>query len=224
MYLLHHINIVATLRALKREAYVFKISDRILLPVHIVWLISRNRRAYLRIINALARIASAKRIHVAASSEKIGSLFDAEGMNGYIIGAHRNDLINCCREGFEFIPGQARNKVGIDIFYAGISCNIISAEKIRSGMLSADTAKNVIVQGLRIYANSRDPVLCGNRHFFLVYRIGSSRFKSKLLKRSNVIVLVYFGEQEAKLICCEDRGRSAAYVDSFYVKAKLFYT
>ena len=149
MYLFHHVDIVASLGAVKRKADILVVSDGIFLPVHIVRQISRLRRLYLRIIHALPHISAADGVYPRRLT-KLRRLFHAEGMYRYILRAESKDAVHGSRKAGKGIARQPRDKIRIHTRDTGSARIRICAEEILHGVRSADAGKDLLAERLGI--------------------------------------------------------------------------
>ena len=76
------------------------------------------------------------------------------------------------------------NKIDVDVTDPTALCNIISAVEIFCRMFSADISQNLIVERLRINADSVNPMFFQHLKFFFSYCVRSACLNGELLKMS----------------------------------------
>ena len=88
-------------------------------------------------------------------------------MNGDIRRSELDYLIHRLGKVFEIITGKSGNKIYVNILYTAFFCNLICLIEILNGMLSANLLQDLIVESLRINANTRNSVfLCGFKFLY----------------------------------------------------------
>lgn len=96
-----------------------------------------------------------------------------------VFGTEKKDLVHRPRKILEAVPGKPGDQIGIDTGNSRFLGEGVAPVKIRHRMAAPHDGKDLVAQGLGIYADPRNAALGGDAQLFLCQRIGSSRLQRK---------------------------------------------
>ena len=155
-------------------------------------------------------------VDLAALRDERGAL-QCERVHRHVLRVKRNDLFDCVTERLIRVTRQADNEVHIDIRKARFPREVKRIHSLLRRVAAADVFEHVVLQGLRVDADTRNAAFKQRIQLCTVNGIRAAGLYRKFLALRHVERIFHNADHLRKLLCGERRGCAAPDIHSAQV-------
>ena len=152
MQLLHDVDIIQSLRAGYAPSHIFKAAGHILLAIEVVGGEARRAQRGVGVVQHLRHCLC--RWDGAALQRQAAALFQGQRVNGDVVRAASDALIQRLPEALRRVGGQARDEIHVHMGKAHGGGQLHGGENIRRRVPAADGLQHLVVQRLGVDADA----------------------------------------------------------------------